>query len=478
MKILLIKISSMGDIIDSTAIIRSMNSLYPDAQIDMVIDPAYLKLVSNLNIVSNFFFFDESTYKNLLSYKKNKFLVFANFFKVLKKIQLEIKKVRMTYYDYVFDLQGIEKSLLFYFLSRGKQKNCKWSLPYKSIYENKHSHAVYALYATVRKCDQFKSIPFSFPFYQPEVSTEELLDLNSKANYDFSAINKNDCINENLNKSNNNKGPGENLKKTSDNIRYIVDNIRYIVISPFTRWETKNYPILYYLIIAVLLANEGYKVFLTGSKGESIKFREQIDVIKNYVFNDFILYDRFYALEILENIDKLQSKNNIQDIGKQKETDKQQDIDKQKETNKTCNSNKLEEILENFNKLQDKKKIIDLIGMISIDQLGYLISKSALFIGGDSLASHLASACNTANIVIFGPTSPLRVGPLNTQNSIIVRNTTIDCLECYQRKCKLKGIENKKCMNSLSPYKIFDLALLLLKKQKIQIQHMNENKNN
>ena len=103
----------MGDIIDSTAIIRSMNSLYPDAQIDMVIDPAYLKLVSNLNIVSNFFFFDESTYKNLLSYKKNKFLVFANFFKVLKKIQLEIKKVRMTYYDYIFDLQGIEKSLLF-----------------------------------------------------------------------------------------------------------------------------------------------------------------------------------------------------------------------------------------------------------------------------------------------------------------------------------------------------------------------------
>ncbi|HQJ41430.1 MAG TPA: glycosyltransferase family 9 protein, partial [Exilispira sp.] len=78
--------------------------------------------------------------------------------------------------------------------------------------------------------------------------------------------------------------------------------------------------------------------------------------------------------------------------------------------------------------------------------------------------SHLASACETANIVIFGPTSPLRVGPLNTQNSIIVRNTEIDCLECYQRKCKIKGIENKKCMNSISPNRIVDLALILLDK--------------
>lgn len=460
MKILLIKISSMGDIIDSTAIIRSMNSLYPDAQIDMVIDPAYLKLVSNLNIVSNFFFFDESTYKNLLSYKKNKFLVFANFFKVLKKIQFEIKKVRMTYYDYIFDLQGIEKSLLFYFLSRGKQKNCKWSLPYKSIYENRHSHAVYALFATVRKCDQFKSIPFSYPFYQPEVSTEELLDLNSKVDYDFSAIDKNDGINENFKKPHNNTGIGENSRKTSDKRGYIV-------ISPFTRWETKNYPILYYLVIAVLLANKGYKVIFTGSKEESTKFNEQINIIKSInliqddkKFDDFIPDKRLLLQQTLKNFNKSINVMKIANTNKSKDLNRKNVINLQDEKK----ANKLDELLNDFDKLNDEKKIIDLIGKISIDQLGYLLSKSTLFIGGDSLASHLASACETANIVIFGPTSPLRVGPLNTQNSIIVRNTEIDCLECYQRKCKIKGIENKKCMNSISPNRIVDLALILLDK--------------
>lgn len=52
-----------------------------------------------------------------------------------------------------------------------------------------------------------------------------------------------------------------------------------------------------------------------------------------------------------------------------------------------------------------------LAGKLSLGQLGALCQQSALFVGGDTGAMHLAVAVGCKTVAIFGPTDPHRYGP-------------------------------------------------------------------
>lgn len=52
-----------------------------------------------------------------------------------------------------------------------------------------------------------------------------------------------------------------------------------------------------------------------------------------------------------------------------------------------------------------------LAGTLSLGQLGALCEQSALFVGGDTGAMHLAVATGCKTVAIFGPTDPHRYGP-------------------------------------------------------------------
>ncbi len=54
---------------------------------------------------------------------------------------------------------------------------------------------------------------------------------------------------------------------------------------------------------------------------------------------------------------------------------------------------------------------IELLGDLSFDEVGALLSRSALFIGNDSGTAHLAAAVGCKTLVLFGPTSPHTYGP-------------------------------------------------------------------
>lgn len=56
---------------------------------------------------------------------------------------------------------------------------------------------------------------------------------------------------------------------------------------------------------------------------------------------------------------------------------------------------------------------LDASGRLSFGQLASLLADAALYVGADGSVTHLAAACGTPSVAIFGPTDPRRWGPLS-----------------------------------------------------------------
>ena len=100
MRFLIIRFSSIGDIVLATPLIRCLKKRFPSAQVDFVLKEQYAGVLSgNPNI------------SNLISYKKNIFGL--------------IKKIRSEKYDYVIDIHGNFRSFIAAAFSSGKTLKCR-----------------------------------------------------------------------------------------------------------------------------------------------------------------------------------------------------------------------------------------------------------------------------------------------------------------------------------------------------------------
>ncbi|MEY4063186.1 MAG: hypothetical protein RIT09_979 [Pseudomonadota bacterium] len=112
-----------------------------------------------------------------------------------------------------------------------------------------------------------------------------------------------------------------------------------------------------------------------------------------------------------------------------------------------------------------KKSILNLDGRLKLDQLGTLLRQAKLYIGVDTSVTHLAAACNTPTITLFGATPPTNFGPwpngfigkqpyalrASTQK---VGNVTIlqgpgDCVPCRKAGCEDKPDSRSDCLVNL-----------------------------
>ena len=80
-----------------------------------------------------------------------------------------------------------------------------------------------------------------------------------------------------------------------------------------------------------------------------------------------------------------------------------------------------------------------------------LVTLSDLFLTGDTLALHVATALKKKVIALFGPTSAAEIDSYNGQ--IIKVQANLDCLVCYKPRCDF----NPNCMNSITPEQIFSI---------------------
>ena len=97
----------------------------------------------------------------------------------------------------------------------------------------------------------------------------------------------------------------------------------------------------------------------------------------------------------------------------------------------------------------------------SVPQLVALLKRARLFVGGDTGPLHLAAACGTPIVGIFGPTDPARNGPFFAED--IVVSHRVPCGPCYKRTCP---IYNKECLRLVEVDEVLEAALRRLKMKK------------
>ncbi|MBA2367965.1 MAG: glycosyltransferase family 9 protein [Candidatus Protochlamydia sp.] len=111
MKILIIKTSSLGDIIHAFPVLDYLRTYYPEAQIDWVVERSFKELLEAHPLLTNVFSIETKKWRrNFLQKKTWGHLIKA------------IKQIRGCYYDYIFDLQGNTKSGLCTAFARSKYK--------------------------------------------------------------------------------------------------------------------------------------------------------------------------------------------------------------------------------------------------------------------------------------------------------------------------------------------------------------------
>jgi len=106
-KILLVKLSSLGDVLHNLPIVWDLRSRLPDAQIDWVVEEGYVHLLEPLLTRDGFKGIDHIIPFGLRRWKKNLFKLSTcqEFFAFKKQLQA-------TQYDYIIETQGLLKSAL------------------------------------------------------------------------------------------------------------------------------------------------------------------------------------------------------------------------------------------------------------------------------------------------------------------------------------------------------------------------------
>jgi ADP-heptose:LPS heptosyltransferase len=102
-------------------------------------------------------------------------------------------------------------------------------------------------------------------------------------------------------------------------------------------------------------------------------------------------------------------------------------------------------------------RIVDLSGKLTLVQLAYLFKKADLFIGNDSGPMHIASACETKVIGLYGPTDPESFGPYG-DNCVTLRMED-KCKPCSQDKCKFKDY---RCIDRISVEDVMNVVSEML----------------
>lgn len=199
MKILLIKQTSLGDVLHMTPVIRALKKWKPESEIDIVTDKRALGILKNNPYINKLYVLD------IYKYEKEIFKSPLKFFSTIKDFFSHIKEVRKKKYDIAIDLQGLERSVIFLYLCKAKKKYAKgkWAFVKSNYYVD--INAIVGLISFLNFFD-CPNDGVDLDYFLPET------------------------IEEDFNKT---------IKRITQTKNFEIEK-DYIVFSPFSRWETKD----------------------------------------------------------------------------------------------------------------------------------------------------------------------------------------------------------------------------------------------
>ena len=128
-----------------------------------------------------------------------------------------------------------------------------------------------------------------------------------------------------------------------------------------------------------------------------------------------------------------------------------------------------------------RQKVIDTAGKLSIPQVGSLLRAASLYIGVDTSITHLAAACNTPTITLFGATPPTNFGPwpngfigaqpyqlrarTQTVGNITILQGPGECVPCRKAGCLDRADSNSECLDLLEPAQVIEAVEKILERK-------------
>lgn len=227
MKVLILKVSAIGDVIHTLPTIFYLKKCCPNIQISWVVQKKAAALILNQPYLDNVFVLPD------------KFLKIKNWRETLKIL----KKIKKTKWDAILDLQGIHKTSILLFFLKGKKYGFCPKLArskFSTWFTNKHV------------CSEFKNI------------IQKNLSIASKVVLDYT--NTNQCptlqeIQKSFSFHFNESGKQEVDKWLNENLI-----TKFILLCPNTTWKSKHWPeeLWVEFISELSKKNTSHKIALVG----------------------------------------------------------------------------------------------------------------------------------------------------------------------------------------------------------------------
>jgi len=118
---------------------------------------------------------------------------------------------------------------------------------------------------------------------------------------------------------------------------------------------------------------------------------------------------------------------------------------------------------------------INIAGKVSLSGVAYLLSKASVYVGLDTSVTHMAAALGIPTIALYGPTNPVKWGPMpnnvsfsgkspyKIKGSQIVKNVFLlqgqgDCVPCHEEGCDRNVRSFSKCLQEISADAVIEAA--------------------
>ena len=239
-RILVIKPSSLGDIIHTFPVIALLYKSLPGVKIDWVVNSNAVSILDYM----------EDYLNGVIEFRRNEFKS-GSTFKELKRL---VKEIRSEKYDAVLDIQGLMRSGLMTLIAKAEEK-VGFSNPKEKIAKFAYNRKIrvpddmfHAIEKNLFMTCKFLNIEYTVPDFKiPRIAKYDSLlsDILEKFN---------------LNSS----------------------NCNYVVLNPGARWNSKRWSTSFYAEVADAVCNSDSKmqIFLTGSSDEEDLGSEIIGLCK------------------------------------------------------------------------------------------------------------------------------------------------------------------------------------------------------
>ena len=129
------------------------------------------------------------------------------------------------------------------------------------------------------------------------------------------------------------------------------------------------------------------------------------------------------------------------------------------------------------------KDVINRVGHLSLSQLGFLLSLAKIYIGPDTVVTHMAAALGTPTLALFGPSNPVKWGPwpkawaLNNpfvrigsqhRNNVYLMQGSGICVPCFQEGCEQHIRSRSRCLENLTAQQVINKLRVLINQPDIR----------